>query len=516
MLRHRSAPALAALALLAATVTACGSSTTGASQGQGDTLTVVSYSPPASMDPAKANVGSDNWFVNLTYDTVLRMREGGKVDAGLATKWGYVGDGNQTFDFTLRDGVKFADGTPVTAEAVAASLNYSRKNALNASWVSAIDSITATGPLTVRIHCSSPHPNVPHLLTQLLMVGSVISPKGLEDPAKLGTQSFGAGPYILDTANTASGDHYTYTPNPNYWDKSKIHWKKVVIKVIPNPNSALQAVKTGQADIINLNAGQVDTAKSGGLAITKSPAFFMGVNLADRDGTLAPQLKDVRVRQALNHAVDRQAITKAVVQEYGQPTDQISLPGLDSYAADYDNHYPYDVDKARKLLADAGYPDGFSLKMETQGMLGIDLVTQAVVQQWKQIGVNVDVTTDTSIGQWLGNATSKRFSALGFGYGGATGYLASLDWMLPHPTAFNPFATQDPEVTRRLAAAAAAPADRAPALYQDVMRYAVDQAWFVPVLRMDGIYAYNAKKLTGFTAAPGYLPDLAWTTAPKA
>ncbi|MEV4611467.1 ABC transporter substrate-binding protein [Kitasatospora sp. NPDC049258] len=515
MLRRRTAPALAALTLLAASATACASSTGGGAQAQGDTLTVVSASPPASLDPAKANVGSDNWFVNLTYDTVLRMREGGRVDAGLATRWGYVDDSNQTFEFTLRDGVKFADGTPMTAADVAASLDYSRRNGLNVSWVSAIDSVTATGPTTVRIHCSSPHPNLPQLLTQLLMIGSVISPKGLADPAKLGTQSFGAGPYVLDTAGTASGDHYTYRPNPNYWDKSKIHWKKVVIKVVPNPNTALQTVRTGQGDILALNAGQVDTARSGGLTITKSPAFFLGVNLADREGTLAPPLKDVRVRQALNYAVDRQAITKAVVQEYGQPTDQITLPGIDSYAADYDTHYPYDADRARKLLADAGYPKGFRLTMETQGMAGIDLVTQAVVQQWKQIGVDVDLTTDTSIGQWLSNATSRKYAALGFGYGGASGYLASLDWMLPHPTAFNPFATEDAELTRRLAAAAAAPADRAPALYQDVTRYTVDQAWFVPVLRMDGIYAYNAKKVTGFIAAVGYLPDLAWSTAPK-
>ncbi|HEY3482590.1 MAG TPA: ABC transporter substrate-binding protein [Streptomyces sp.] len=514
MLRHRTAPALAAVALLAASVTACGSSA-GSSQRQGDTLTIVSASPPASLNPAKANVGSDNWFVNLSYDTVLRMGAGGTVDPGLATKWGYVGAGNRTFDFTLREGARFADGTPVTADAVAASLNYSRKNGLNVAWVSAIDSVTATGPLTVRIHCSSAHPNLPQMLSQVLMIGSVISPKGLADPSKLGTQSFGAGPYLLDTAHTASGDHYTYTPNPHYWDKSKIHWKKVVIKVIPNPNSALQAVKTGQADIITLNPGQVDTARSGGLTITKSPAVFMGVNLADRDGTLAAPLKDVRVRQALNYAVNRPAITKAIVQQYGAPTDEITLPGLDSYAADYDNHYPYDVAKARKLLAEAGYPNGFSLKMETQGLMGIDLVTQAVVEQWKQIGVKAQITTDTSIGQWLGNATSRKFSALGFGYGGATGYVVSLDWMLPHPTAFNPFATQDPELTRRLAAAAAAPADRGPALYQDIMRYAVDQAWFVSVLRMDGIYAYNARKVTGFAATPGSLPDLAWSTAPR-
>ncbi|MFJ8666275.1 ABC transporter substrate-binding protein [Streptomyces sp. NPDC093600] len=519
MFSKRMTSGLATLAVLAVCATACtgsgSGSSSGAAGGQGDTLTVVSLSPPASLDPAKANVGSDNWFVNLTYDSVLRQRKDGKAGPGLATTWGYKGTGNKEFEFTLRSGLKFADGSPLDAKAVAASLNYSRKNGLNVSWTSAIESVTATGPLTVRIHCSSPNPILPQLLTQVLMVGSVISPKGLAAPQQMGTKSFGAGPYVLDSANTASGDHYTYKPNPHYWDKKRIHWKKVVIKIVSNPNSGLQAVRTGQADAMGITANQVNTAKSGGLQVVGSPSVFVGVNLADRGGTLAKPLKDVRVRQALNYAVDRDAITKAVVQKYGHSTSQISLPGLDGFAADYDNRYPYDPAKAKKLLAEAGYPKGFSLKMETQGFFGIDLVTQAVVQQWKKIGVTANVTTDTSVGQWLANATSRKYSALGFAYGGATSYALSLDWMLPHATAFNPFATSDPTLTRMLAAAAAAEADKQPALYQDVMRYVVDQAWFVSVMRMDGMYAFNGKKLTGFETAPSYLPDLAWEVAPK-
>ncbi|MEU9987029.1 ABC transporter substrate-binding protein [Streptomyces sp. NPDC048045] len=506
---------LATLAVLALAATACSGSGTGAGSGAGDTLTVVAAGAPASLDPAKANVGSDNWFVNLAYDTVLRQGPTGKVAPGLATKWGYVGTGNTDFTFTLRSGLKFADGTPLDARAVAASLDYSRKNGLNVSWTSAIASVTATGPLTVRMHCSGPNPILPQLLTQVLMVGSVISPKGLAAPAAMGTHSFGAGPYVLDAADTATGDHYTYTPNPHYWDKKKIHWKKVVIKVVANPNSALQAVRTGQADALAVTADQADTAASAGLKVTGAPNIFMGVNLADRQGTLAKPLRDLRVRRALNYAVDRAAITRAVVRSHGHPTSQISLPGLDGFAADYDNRYPYDPGKARKLLAEAGYPHGFRLRMETQGFFGIDLVSQAVVQQWKQIGVIADVTTDTSVGQWLAGATSKKYPALGFGYGGAAGYALSLDWMLPHATAFNPFATSDPELTRMLNTAAAAPAGKQPALYRDVMRFVVDRAWFVSVLRMDGLFAYNPRKLTGFTAAPSYIPDLAWSVAPR-
>ncbi|WTW99737.1 ABC transporter substrate-binding protein [Streptomycetaceae bacterium NBC_01309] len=513
--RRRLTSLVAGLAALALAATACGGSSGDSGGGKGDTLTLVTMSPPASLDPAKSNVGSDNWFVNLSYDSILRRGSDAKVGPGLATQWGYVGTGNTDFEFTLREGAKFSDGTPVTAEAVAASLNYGRKNGLNVSWTSAIESVTATGPLTVRIHCSTPNPILPDLLTQITLYGSVISPAGLADPARMGSQSFGAGPYVLDTKATVTGDHYTYTPNPHYWDKSKVHWKKVVIKVIPNPQSALQAVRTGQADAMSVLSNQVDTAKSAGLEITKAPVILMGVNLVDRGGALSAPLKDVRVRQALNHAVDRDAINKALFQDYGQSTTQLSLPGLDGYSAAVDGRYPYDPDLAKRLLAEAGYPDGFALELETQGLAGIDLVTQAVVEQWKRVGVRANVTTDTTVGQWLGNATSKKFAALGFGYGGIPTYMVALDWMLPHATAFNPFASEDPELTKRLAAAAAAPADQQAPLYQEAMRYAVDQAWFVATSRLDGIYAYNGKKITGFSTGPGYLPDVAWETTAK-
>ncbi|MCF2527318.1 ABC transporter substrate-binding protein [Yinghuangia soli] len=506
--------ALAAAAALALAATGCGGSSSGGSGGKGETLNLIAMSPPASLDPAKANVGSDNWFVNLAYDSLIHREASGKLVPGLAVMWGYVGNGNTDFELTLREGAVFADGTPVTAQAVAASLDYTRKNGLNVSWLSAIESVTATGPLTIRIHCASANPILPDLFTQVTMAGSVVSPAGLADPAKMGTQSYGSGPYVLDGKATVTGDHYTYTPNPKYWDPSKIKWKKVVVKVVPNPQSALQAVKTGQADALAIGPNQVDAAKSGGLEITKTPAVLMGVNLADRAGTVAKPLSDVRVRQALNHAIDRDAINKALFQGYAQSTTQVSLPGLDGFSAETDKRYPYDPAKAKKLLADAGYPNGFSFPMETQNLLGIDLVTQAVVEQWKQIGVRAEVTTDTTVGQWLGNATSKKFPVLGFGYGGIPTYMLSLDWMLPHATAFNPYASEDPELTRRLAAAAAVPAEQQPALYQEAMRYAVDQAWFVATSRIDGIYAFNPKKLSGFTTGTGYLPDVAWDTTP--
>jgi peptide/nickel transport system substrate-binding protein len=515
MAPRRLVPALLSLAVAGGLTAACGSPAAAPGSTSGSptvTLTVVEPAAPESLNPVKANVGSDNWYVNLAYDPLLRLNPDGTLGPDLAVKWGYVGAGNRVFDLTLRPGVKFSDGAPLTAKAVAASLNYARSEGLNVSWTAAMSSITATGPLTVQIDCSSPDPIIPFLLNQIAMLGSPISPAGLADPNAMGTRSFGAGPYVLDTSATVPNDYYTYTPNPYYWDKSKIHWKKVVLKIDSNPSSALDAVETGEAELVGITANQVGAAQSAGLSIVDTPIAFTGVNLAERS---SGPLAIIDVREALNYAVNRAAISNAIFGKFGAPTDEISLPGLNGFAANYDAHYSYDPAKAKQLLAQAGYPHGFTLNAEVQGIEGLDLVPEAVFQEWKQIGVTVNVTTDTTIGGWLSDVMSRKFPAMGFGYGGNTTYLLAQDWMLPHATAFNPFATSNPTLTSMLATAAAASPAQQPVLYQDAMRYLIDQAWFVSVAREDDIEAYNAKALTGVDLGPGYITDLAWTVAPK-
>lgn len=502
-------------ALLLATTAACGGGGASSSSSGNDTLTIVATSQPQNLDPASASVGGDNFYVNLAYDTLLRVDEKGAIQPDLATKWGFVGDGNKVFEMTIRSGAKFADGTDITADAVAKSLDYIRTKGRHGQWMSTVTAIDAPDATTVRITMSAPNPVLPQLLSQIQMMGSVISPKGLADPKQLGTQTFGAGPYVLDQSQTASGDHYTYLPNANYWDQSKIAWKKIVIKVVANPESALSTVTTGQADMLQINANQADSAKKSGLTILQTPLQIVGVLLADRDGKLAKPLADPRVRQALNYAIDRAAITKAVYGEYAKPTDQMSLPGLDGFVDGYDDHYTYDVAKAKQLMADAGYANGFTMKAEITTLLSIDKVPTAVFEQWKAIGVTVDVTTDTTAAGYGENSASTNFSAYGYLYGGLPTYLLSLDWMLPKKTHFNPFGTSDEKLTKLLDDAAAAPTAEQPAKYQDAMRYFVDQAWAVPVSRTDTLYAYNGKKLGSIVVAGNYMPDLAWSVGPK-
>lgn len=511
----RRTKGITGLAVLALAAAACGGGSTSGRAGKGDTLTLVSLSPPASLDPAKANVDPfSSWTVNLPYDSLMRFGRDGRIEPGLAVAWKYVGTGNKVFRMTLREGVRFADGTPVTAGAVAASIDYFRENGLNRSWLSAIKRVRATDVRTVLVECGSANPALPRLFTQISQIGSVISPAGLRNPGRLGTRSFGAGPYVLDPARTVTGDHYTFTPNPGYWDKSKIHWSTVVVKIIANQSSALQAVRTGQGDIVGIDPNSVDAAKSAGLTVVWSPGGMIGMNLIDRDGKVAKPLADLRVRKALNHAVDRAAIMKAVYRDYGKPSAQLTIPGSDSFDPSLDNAYPYDPGKARRLLAEAGYPHGFRLTVQTANFFGINLVTQAVLDQWQKVGVTAEVTTETTVGGWLQSIMTRKFAATGFGYGALPLYLQSLDWFLPNPTPFNPFATQDPALTAGLAKANAAAPEAQERLYQAVMRTAVDKAWFVAVGRTDGNYAVSPR-ITGLEPDQRTFGDVAWYVRAK-
>jgi peptide/nickel transport system substrate-binding protein len=293
---------------------ACTSSPSTTTDGVSDTLTFAVSGAP-TLDPYKANVDPNSApNINLAYSGLIRLNADGSYTGDLAESFGYTDNENKNFQVKLRAGVKFADGTPVDAAAVVASLNYFLKEGLNAaSFGGSIDTITAVDSSTVLITNKTSNPVMPMLLSQALLAGSIISPAGLADTSKLAQQTFGAGPYVLDPTNTVPNDHYTYTANPNYWNKDLQHWKKIVVKVIADSNATVQAIQANQVDSAMVLGESGDAVVAAGLRHKEDNAVLIGMILADRDGAVAPELKDIRVRQALNYAIDRAAVTKAVL-----------------------------------------------------------------------------------------------------------------------------------------------------------------------------------------------------------
>jgi peptide/nickel transport system substrate-binding protein len=498
--------AFVAVGLLAAMLTACqvpgpagGGSQPEASGKVGDVLTVAYSSSPQTLDPAKT-IQNNSWYQAPAYEPLIRRRSDGSLQPGLATSWRYVTGDNTALELQLRPGVTFSDGSTLTAQAVVDHFGYVLRSGGQFAPLFAGNQFTATGPLTVLIKTPKPNPDLPTLLTQDDVVGGVISPTGLKDTAKLGTQTFGAGPYMLDPSQTVAGDHYTYVQNPHYYDPASVHWKKLVIRVIASPQATLNAMKTGQVDVAVGDSTTLAAAKQAGLTVTMTPLLWTGVTLADRDGRMSKPLADVRVRQALNYGTDRQAIASALFPDHGEATHQLTVPGGYGYDASLNGTYPYDVARAKQLLAEAGYAGGFTLKVVTADYQSMNLVAQALAQQWSKIGVTLQITDYANANQYFSEAFAPKFPAFMTIFGQQPIWTEGPSLFLP-AALFNPFHTADPKLQSLYDQAAKASGPDKEKSDQQVKAYLVHQAWFVPVVTT-GLPFYARRNVTGTSVSP--------------
>ncbi|MFJ8113951.1 ABC transporter substrate-binding protein [Streptomyces sp. NPDC096132] len=464
------------------TGTTAGGKSTGGTKVAGDTLTVAEQQAPPSMNPGSLDLGFVD-FTMLSYESLFHLSPEGTVEPALAKSWEYVGSGNKELSVTLRPGVKFADGTPVTAEAVKASLEYAKRAQGNQAHYLTDATIEATGDLTLTIKLAAPNPILPTLLTQSYGIGQIISPKGLADAAGLTPTktSQGAGPYVYEPSDSVAGDHYTYTANPNYYDKSQQNYKKIVIRIVQNGQTAINAMKTGQVDVYKGDYTSAASAKAAGMTTVGLPVILQGLSLIDREGEVSKPLGDVRVRQAINYAIDREAVTKALLGDQGTPTVQTVIKGGDGYSEELADRYPYDPAKAKKLLAEAGYPDGFELPVLAATFVGFDTMAEAIAGQLSKVGIEVKVSAMTSITSFVENQTNHKYPAVSGGFTEEPMYLEGLDLFMPGSKVFNGFGSSSPELTELFdKAAAAEPAERV-GLDRQMQEYLVENAWFAPV-----------------------------------
>jgi peptide/nickel transport system substrate-binding protein len=466
----------------------------------GDELTIAFFTPPNTLDPAKIGPAF-GWYSYLAYEPLIVWDPDGKPRPGLAKSWRYVGHGNRTFELTLRPGVKFSDGAPVTADAVKASLEYQAKAGGVATAYLAGKTVKATGPLTVRVRSKTPDPQMPLVLSQVYLAGNVVSPSALKDPERLGTTTAGAGPYVLDKSATVANDHYTFVPNPDYWDKPAVHYRRVTIKVIPNPNSALNAMKTGQVDVMSGDVRTADAAERAGLQVVHTPQLFTALALLDRDGKLAPALADVRVRQALNYAIDRKTITSGLLRKYGTPTDQTVVDGQDGSLGR--PMYTYDPAKAKQLLAEAGHADGLTIRATTMTAQQQSQIMQAVASDLQKVGVTLDLKVEANTNKYAADLSGGKYPAAGITYGAQPISFEGPQLFLPNAYFFNPFHSNDPEVNKLYGKAAAASDDAARGdIDRRIQERLVSQAWFVPVNFQPLIY-YARPDVAGLEVTPG-------------
>jgi len=337
------------------------------------------------------------------FDRLLHRAPDGSLQPWLAASWQAISD--TIWEFHLRPGAHWHDGAEVTADDVAFTIDRVRSVPNSpgdfGGLVRAIASTETVDQLTIRLHTNGPAPNLPGDLSSLAIVSRHVGATATTADYNQGKGMVGSGPYRL--ARYVNGDRIELDRNDAWWGP-KLPWEHVRISMLVNTAARTAALLSGNVDVIEFpNPGDLPRLRAdpafsvqsieGLQAVFLTPDFSRAGEepfVTDQAGRKLPTnpFRDVRVRRALSLAINRQALAERVMEGTATPTGQWLPPGVFSYAADIPVPRQ-DVAEAKRLLTEAGYPDGFRLTLHTPSdRLPSDSATaQAVAQMWTRIGV---------------------------------------------------------------------------------------------------------------------------------
>ena len=345
------------------------------------TLTTAIGQNPPTLDPQTTFNGFSFHVTNQIYETLVRVTPDNEVVPGLATAWTFVEPTRLRFD--LREGVRFHDGSELDAAAVAASLERLLDPATAAPGrfvVSAISSVEVVDASTVDVVTGQPFaPILAHLAHP---VASVV-PVGLAET--LSRQPVGTGPYRF--VSWVDGSQVELVANDAYWGGAPAI-ERVVVRIIPEVSTQIVELRSGGVDIIfNVPPDNYLSLQNDATLVTEAiegwGSAHLGINVA------APELADLRVRQAIAHAIDKALITEEFLRGLAAPA-VAPIPRTVRFAADLEEPYPYDPEGARALLADAGV-SGLSLRLDVYQNPDLEAVAQVLQFALAEIGIDLTI-----------------------------------------------------------------------------------------------------------------------------
>jgi peptide/nickel transport system substrate-binding protein len=486
--------AVAACGAVALTVglAACGSSDSGgnSSSGGSDGLTIATSGPvPSTWNPQEPGAPTTT-FSDPVYDTLIHYGKDGELQPWLATSWEFTNP--TTLELKLRDDVTFSDGAKFDADAVKANLQAALDNKANAGdqvFLSNITGMTVVDPTTIDLALAQPNPALPYDFSQAS--GYMASPKALQTADGLKQTPIGSGPYVLDTTATRPGVTVVFKRNPDYWaaDQEVFPYDKVTLSIIADPTAAKNAASTGQVDALTVQPGTEISGFKQVTSVAGDQSGMTGVWL-DTTGTALQALSDQRVRQALNYAIDREKLGKAVYQDTAIAVPAVPVTDKDpAWSDELGARYPYDTDKAKQLLADAGYANGFELTLIS--LPQADQFAQALAGQLQQVGVKVNIESHAAD---LVQAVQSGTRPAGLALQRLTGDAGQDLQNAFDPNAFfNVHHGSDPQLTALLQQAAQTTDENARnELYQQAALRGADDSWYIGTLVLQTITAYDA------------------------
>lgn len=424
----------------AAVVAACGQGAankpTPATSSQ--VLRVAAGSLPSSLgNPFRGNSRPGSLLWLAIYDGLTAIDDDDQLGPGLATEWTLVEP--TVWRFKLREGVRYSNDRPFDAEAAAEVFAFLRsdqgKRTLIGSEARGIVEARAIGPLELEIRTERPDPVLPRRLAAIMMIEpQAVADMGMDAYAQ---KPVGTGAFVM-TGWDQRTRRLTLARNPKSWRSSTIDG--VVFYELPSAAGRTQALLSGDVDLSLVDLEETERLERNGFHVLYTPAMQVkAYSFRNVGGDPASPLRDVRVRQALNYAVDKEAIA-SLLPENAKPSGQPAAKGVFGYDPTIPP-YPYDPAKARRLLAEAGYLNGFNLTMEvlTDAAPGDDMMSQAVAEYWRAVGVDTrlkvmtmpDFLVKYQTNSWAGEALALSWNS--FQYYDVTRAMEDFSCMRPTP-----------------------------------------------------------------------------------
>ncbi|MGZ6779304.1 MAG: ABC transporter substrate-binding protein [Mycobacterium sp.] len=362
---------------------------------------------PDQLDPNKTSAYFSFEVLENVYDTLVEPDANLQMRPALAQSWNVSPD-QLTWTFRLRPGVAFHDGTPLTADDVV--FTYRRiidEQLSNADKLSAVSDVRATDPATVVIRLKHPTPN---LLTNLggFKGMAIVQRKNVES-GQIATHPVGTGPFAFESQK--SGDSISLKANQDYWGgEPKV--SGVIFRFIPEKSTALSALQAGEVDwtdaIPTQRVNQLKDDDSVNLAVTPSNDYwYLALNEA------RPPWNDVRVRQAIAYAIDRDAIVAAT--SYGTAANnQLAIPKGSFWYTDY-SRYRYDIEQAKRLLREAKAAPTDLDMLVTNEYPETVTAAQIIADNLAPLGITVNIRT-VDFATWLDEQNSGHFDMLMMGW----------------------------------------------------------------------------------------------------
>jgi peptide/nickel transport system substrate-binding protein len=383
-----------------------------AASASAQTLRWASQGDPQTMDPHSQNESMTNMMNGQVYERLVRRDKQLNIVPSLATSWEQTAP--TTWRFKIRQGVKFHDGSPLTVDDVVYSiLRGQHANSQINNYASAVGEPVKIDDTTVEFRLKAVNPIFLQHLDALWIMSKPWSEKNKvtnpldfknKEESYAALNQNGTGPYML--VSRQPGIRTTYRRNPNWWDKHEGNVQEIVFSPLANDATRLAALVSGELDFV-LDPAPRDVARlrnTAGVKVIDGPEnriVFIGMDQG-RDELLYSSVKgknpfkDLRVRQALYHAVDIDTLKNKLMNGQSFPTGGLTPSPLGSYNdPQIEARLPFDLAKARALMAEAGYADGFEVQLDCPNNRYIqdEEICVALASMWAQLKVKVKVAT---------------------------------------------------------------------------------------------------------------------------